>query len=115
MSLLLQEDLLVGCQKLQNVVALSTIEAKYMVASHGCKEAIWLQGLLDEFGRIQDKVKVFCDNQSIIHLARNPAYHSVGNMPTNFLMWSHAHACNYVNGHACNLFMNCLCNYVIYS
>jgi len=26
-----------------------------------------------------------------------------------------AHACNYVNAHACNLFMNCLCNYVIYS
>jgi len=36
-------------------------------------------------------------------------------MPTNFLMQSHAHACNYVNVHACSLFMNCLCNYVINS
>ena len=32
--------------------------------------------MLGEFGRIQNKVKVFCDNQSAIHLAKNPAYHS---------------------------------------
>jgi arginyl-tRNA--protein-N-Asp/Glu arginylyltransferase len=47
-----------------------------IVASHACKEAIWLKGLLGEFGRMQNKVKVFCDNQSVIHLARNPAYHN---------------------------------------
>ena len=46
------------------------------LASHACKEAIWLHGLLGEFGRMQDKVKVFCDSQSAIHLARNLAYHS---------------------------------------
>jgi hypothetical protein len=62
--------------KLQNIVSLSTTEAEYMAASHACKEAIWLKGLLGEFGRMQDKVKVFCDSQSAIHLARNPAYHS---------------------------------------
>eukprot|EP00253_Pinus_taeda_P018477 PITA_18477 len=31
--------------KLQNIVALSTIEAEYITASHACKEAIWLKGL----------------------------------------------------------------------
>jgi hypothetical protein len=63
--------------KIKNVVALSTTEAEYMVFSHACKEAIWLKGLLGEFGRIQDKVKVFCNSQSAIHLARNPkCYHS---------------------------------------
>ena len=25
---------------------------------------------------MQDKVEVFCDSQSVIHLARNPTYHS---------------------------------------
>jgi hypothetical protein len=52
--------------KLQNIVALSTTEEKYMASSHACKETIWLQGLLGEFGRMQDKVKVFCDGESIL-------------------------------------------------
>jgi hypothetical protein len=47
-----------------------------MSSSHLFKEAICLQGLLGEFRRMKDKVKVICDSQSAIHLARNPAYHS---------------------------------------
>ena len=39
--------------KLQTVVALSTIEAKYMAATQACKEAIWIQRLLEEFGHKQ--------------------------------------------------------------
>eukprot|EP00253_Pinus_taeda_P032276 PITA_32276 len=62
--------------KLQNIVALSTTEAEYIAASHACKEAIWLKGLFGEFGRLQDNIKLFCDSQSAIHLAKNLAYHS---------------------------------------
>eukprot|EP00253_Pinus_taeda_P027761 PITA_27761 len=62
--------------KLQNIVALSTTEAEYIAASHACKEAMSLKGLCGEFGRLQDNIKVFCDSQSAIHLAKNPAYHS---------------------------------------
>eukprot|EP00253_Pinus_taeda_P022497 PITA_22497 len=62
--------------KLQNIVSLSTTEAKYIAASHACKEAIWLKGLFGEFGRLHDSIKLFCDSQSAIHLAKNPAYHS---------------------------------------
>eukprot|EP00253_Pinus_taeda_P014092 PITA_14092 len=62
--------------KLQNIVGLSTTEAEYIAASHACKEAIWLKGLFGEFGRLQDSIKLFCDSQSAIHLAKNPAYHS---------------------------------------
>eukprot|EP00253_Pinus_taeda_P030094 PITA_30094 len=62
--------------KLQNIVALSTNEAEYIAASHACKEAIWLKGLFGEFGRLQDNIKLFCDSQSVIHLAKNPAYRS---------------------------------------
>lgn len=38
--------------KLQNIVALSTTEAEYIAASHGCKEAVCLKGLFGEFGRL---------------------------------------------------------------
>eukprot|EP00253_Pinus_taeda_P036288 PITA_36288 len=62
--------------KLHNIVAVSTTEAEYIAASHACKEAIWLKGLFGEFGRLQDNIKLFCDSQSAIHLAKNPAYHS---------------------------------------
>jgi len=62
--------------KLQSIVSLSTIEAEYIPISHACKEEIWLKGLLCGFGRMLDKVKVFCDSQSVIHLERNPFYHT---------------------------------------
>ena len=62
--------------KLQNIVALSTTEEKYIAASHDFKEVVWLKGLFGEFGRLQDNIKLFCDSESAIHLAKNPAYHS---------------------------------------
>eukprot|EP00253_Pinus_taeda_P013808 PITA_13808 len=100
MSLLFHVEQLVGCQmglqtetkvdgsierykarlvakgKLQETVALSNTEAKYIAASNASKEAIWLKGLLDEIGRTQKKVNVLCDSQSVIHLDISPAYHS---------------------------------------
>ena len=62
--------------KLQNIVSLSTTEEECVASSHACKEAFWLKGLFGEFGRMQDKVKLLCDSQSAIHLAKNPTYHS---------------------------------------
>ncbi|KAH9657251.1 hypothetical protein KPL70_022991 [Citrus sinensis] len=62
--------------KLQTVVALSTTEAEYMVATQAYKEAIWIQRLLEELGHKQEKISVFCDSQSALHIAKNPAFHS---------------------------------------
>ncbi|KAH9760757.1 Integrase catalytic domain-containing protein [Citrus sinensis] len=62
--------------KLQTVVALSTTEAEYMAATQACKEAIWIQRLLEELGHGQEKIPVFCDSQSALHIARNPVFYS---------------------------------------
>ena len=62
--------------KLQNIVALSTTEEKYIAASHASKEAVWLKSLFGEFVRFQDNINLFCDSQSAIPLAKNIAYHS---------------------------------------
>jgi len=35
---------------LQSTVTLSTIEVEYMAMTEAMKEAIWLQGLLDDLG-----------------------------------------------------------------
>ena len=61
---------------LQWTIALSTTEAEYMAVTETVKEVIWLKGLLSDLGVIQEKNKVFCDNQSVIFLAKNPTYHA---------------------------------------
>ena len=61
---------------LQSTVALSTTEAEYMAVTEAVKEAIWLQGLLGELGVQQMHIKVHCDSQSAIHLAKNQVYHA---------------------------------------
>ncbi|CAL0327637.1 unnamed protein product [Lupinus luteus] len=60
---------------LQSIAALSTIEAEYISATEGVKEAIWLRGLVNELGLIQGVLTVFCDSQSAIHLTKNNRYH----------------------------------------
>ncbi|KAH9306277.1 hypothetical protein KI387_010681, partial [Taxus chinensis] len=53
------------------VVALSTTEAKYVVATEASKEMIWMSRFMEELGKEQDDCKLFSDNQSAIHLAKN--------------------------------------------
>jgi hypothetical protein len=62
--------------KRQAVVALSTTESEYMAATHASKEAIWLQRLCSGIGLVQEAVRIECDSQSAIFLAKNLAYHS---------------------------------------
>ena len=47
-----------------------------MAVIEAIKEAIWLQGLVADLGVIQEKVTVYCDSQSAIHLAKNQVHHS---------------------------------------
>eukprot|EP00253_Pinus_taeda_P026115 PITA_26115 len=62
--------------KKQSVVALSTTEAEYMAATHASKEAVWLQRLCSSMALVQGAIRIDCDSQSAIFLAKNPAYHS---------------------------------------
>ncbi|GJT08382.1 transposable element, partial [Tanacetum coccineum] len=60
---------------LQSTTALSTTKAEYMAMTEAVKEAIWLQGLLDELGIKQKFITMHFDSQSAIHLAKNQVYH----------------------------------------
>ncbi|RDX72696.1 hypothetical protein CR513_47771, partial [Mucuna pruriens] len=62
--------------KLQDVIALSTTEAEYMVVTQEYKEAILIKRLMEELGHKQQQIVVYCDSQSALHIARNPAFHS---------------------------------------
>ena len=61
--------------KKQSVVALSTTEAEYMVTTNASKEAVWLQRLYSSMGLVQEAIRIDCDSQSAIFLAKNPADH----------------------------------------
>ena len=61
---------------LQTTVALSTTEAEYMAVADAIKEAICLHGLVEDLGILQKHVKVLCDSQSAIHLAKNQVHHA---------------------------------------
>lgn len=60
---------------LQKVVALSTTEAEYIALSEASREAVWLRGLMQELGFEQEAVKIYCDSQSAIALAKNDVHH----------------------------------------
>lgn len=60
---------------LQRVVALSTTESEYMSLAEAVKEAIWLKGILKEFGYEQRSVEIHCDSQSAIALSKNNVHH----------------------------------------
>jgi hypothetical protein len=62
--------------KRQFVVARSTIEVGYMEATHASKEAKWFKILCSGIGLVQQVVRIDCDNQRPIFLAKNLAYHS---------------------------------------
>ena len=60
---------------LQKVVALSTTEAEYIALTEAVKESLWLRGLAGELRLQDEKITVFCDSQSAIHLTRHQAHH----------------------------------------
>ena len=63
--------------KKQPIVALSSTEGEYCGAAMAACEVAWIRKLLDDLGLLVDrKVDIYCDNLSIIQLARNPVYHA---------------------------------------
>ena len=60
--------------KLQKCVALSITEAKYIAISGSCKKALQMKNCLQELGVKQDSYIVYCDNHSVVHLAKNSTY-----------------------------------------
>ena len=37
---------------------------------------IWLQRFMEELGKKQENNKLYCESKSVIHLAKNSAFHS---------------------------------------
>jgi len=60
----------------KDIVALSSVEAKYVAACEVSREAVWLRKLLsDLFEGPMNPTMILCDNTSSIHLAEDPVFH----------------------------------------
>ncbi|GKF40911.1 hypothetical protein Tco_0124253, partial [Tanacetum coccineum] len=63
------------CKK-QTIVATSTTEAEYVAAAHCCRQVLWIQNKMLDYGFNFMNTKIFIDNESTISIVKNPIYHS---------------------------------------
>ncbi|GKD04485.1 hypothetical protein Tco_1179459 [Tanacetum coccineum] len=63
------------CKK-QTVVADSTTEAEYIVASNCCGHVLWIQNQLVDYGYNFNQTKIHIDNESTICIVKNLVFHS---------------------------------------
>ena len=64
------------CSRKQDIVTLSSTEAEYVAASSSACHCVWLKGILQELGLVNDEcIDIMCDNSSTIKLSKNPVMH----------------------------------------
>ncbi|GJV81890.1 putative ribonuclease H-like domain-containing protein [Tanacetum coccineum] len=63
------------CKK-QTIVATSTTEAEYVAAANCCRQVLWIQNQMLDYGFNFMNTKIYIDNESTICIVNNPVYHS---------------------------------------
>ncbi|GJQ94987.1 putative ribonuclease H-like domain-containing protein [Tanacetum coccineum] len=63
------------CKK-QTIVANSTTEAEYVVATNCCGQVLWIQNQMLDYGFNFMNTKIYIDNESTICIIKNPVFHS---------------------------------------
>ena len=58
------------------MVAISTAEAEYVVASATCSQVVWMQHQLGDYGLTYLNTTIYCDNDVVIQIVKNPVFHS---------------------------------------
>ncbi|GJZ43421.1 hypothetical protein Tco_0590676, partial [Tanacetum coccineum] len=62
----------------QDTLADSTCEFEYIAACEASKEAIWMKNFIGDLGvvpTVQDPIEIFCDNESVVALTKEPKDH----------------------------------------
>ena len=62
--------------KKQNTVSASSAESEYRAMAYTLRELKWVKRILTSFGvQHKESMKLFCDSQSAIYIAKNPVFH----------------------------------------
>ena len=91
---LLGSSLISWHRKKQACVALSTVEAEYIVVGSYCAQILWIKQQLEDFGLHVSNVSLLCDNTSAINLTKNQIQHS----RTKHIEIRH----HFIRDHVCN-------------
>jgi hypothetical protein len=68
----LGQSLVSWSSKKQKSVALSMVEAEYVVVGSCCAQLLWMRQTLKDYGYTMNQVPLLCDNESTIKIAYNP-------------------------------------------
>lgn len=72
-AIVLMGSLVSWQSKLQPTIALSTTEAEYQATTSAVKEVLWIKNFLDQLINPKNiSINVYVDNQSALHLLKNP-------------------------------------------
>ncbi|GKF08447.1 hypothetical protein Tco_0042671 [Tanacetum coccineum] len=63
------------CKK-QTIVANSTTKEEYVAASSSCRQVLWIQNQMLDYGYNFMNTKIFIDNESTIFIVKNIVFHS---------------------------------------
>lgn len=64
------------CSKEQDIIALSSTEAKYILVISTACEAVWMRWVLKGMNQVQNgPTSMYCDNSLPIAIAKNPTLH----------------------------------------
>jgi hypothetical protein len=68
---------LISCaSKKQPIVAISSIEKEYVVATSTSFQVVWMRRLLNDIAHMEKEPNpIFCDNKSTISLSKNNVFH----------------------------------------
>ncbi|GJS81041.1 retrovirus-related pol polyprotein from transposon TNT 1-94 [Tanacetum coccineum] len=67
---------LISCNAEQTIVATSTTEAEYVAAANCCRQVLWIQNQMLDYGFNFMNIKIHIDNESTICIVKNPVFHS---------------------------------------
>jgi hypothetical protein len=73
---LLGRSLVSWTSKKKNSVALSTVEAEYIVVGAFCTQILYMKHTLLDYCVVLEKVPLLCDNESVVKIANNLVQHS---------------------------------------
>ncbi|GJX45680.1 putative ribonuclease H-like domain-containing protein [Tanacetum coccineum] len=63
------------CKK-QTIVSNSTTEAEYVAAANCCRQVLWIQNHMLDYGFNFMNTKIYIDNESTIYIVKNPVFYS---------------------------------------
>ncbi|GJT55988.1 putative ribonuclease H-like domain-containing protein [Tanacetum coccineum] len=63
--------------KNQTIVANSTTKAEYVTAANCCRQVLWIQNQMLDYGFNFMNTKIYIDNESTICIVKNPVFHSI--------------------------------------